>query len=71
MGSCICGNELSGSIKCGLAICGSVSFSGRTLLNGISNIHEEYEIYGCPCDPQPLRLTGKWRYRSMCSYVLH
>jgi len=36
---CGCGNETSGSTKCGgvfLTSCGTISFSGRTLLRGVS-----------------------------------
>jgi len=38
-GSCECGNELSGAIKCGnfLTTWRPVSFSKRTVLHGVSN----------------------------------
>jgi len=37
-GTCECGDESSGSIKCGnfLTNCGTVSFSGRTVLHAVS-----------------------------------
>jgi hypothetical protein len=42
-GSCECGNEHSGSINAGnfSTICGAVSFTGGTLLYGVSEFIEE------------------------------
>ena len=45
-GSCECGEEPSGSIKCGnfLNGLGPLSFSGRTLLHAVSNVSETDSI---------------------------
>jgi hypothetical protein len=45
-GNCECGNEPSGSIKCGdfLTSCKTVSFSRRTLLHGVSKQREDIRV---------------------------